>query len=408
MGAGTVAHRFQLQRNRRLARAGQPHASRQRRFTLLLAISALGSAVLGCGGDTTGPAPLGQTQTYWALQFNDHAVNMATTPSYNTVQLTATPVNAMGASLPDLGPVTYTAADSTVTVSPTGLVTARYVTSGTFVTATLQDRKLNLTHADTVFIQVTDTIPQHPLATFSIHPLPGDSAKRAVDAFSITQPVFATDAAGGPVCTATLDPLSRDYQPTCALQVYFTSSDPTVASIDRTNGTVQAIRPGHVTFYATTLAYGVPERDSLPFVIGWPLTPDVQSSWITPVASLTPVLAFDPPRLIAGVGATVAWGNQNPGDSTDVVFDDSVAVQPGCGAVIGNRGLQNYCPVFPPTGSGNIPPFALDTALLTAGDVYGYYGSEVRARSFPVAGTYFYHSRRYPTATGEIIVRTDP
>lgn len=391
---------------------GQLRAVWGRSFTWLLVVSTVGGLALGCSGDTTGPTPLSPTQTYWVLRLNYHAVNMATVAPYNTVQLTATPLNTVGDSLPGLGSATYTAADSSVTVSPTGLVTARYTTPGTFVVATLQNPKRNLTNADTVFIQVTDTVPQHPLATFSIQPPSGDSAKRAIDfnpGGTVFWPVSAADAVGDIMCTSSVN-FYGGYQPTCALQVYFTSSDPTVASIGRTDGSLTLRRPGHVTFYATTMAYGVTKRDSLPFVIGWPMGAVISSLWITPVAGLTPVLSFSPPKIEVGIGADVRWPNQfggpTPGDSVDVVFDDSTAVQPGCGVFFGE--VQNCNSLTPPTGGGNIPPFAPDTAARSAGDFVTYFHSIIRGRTFPIAGTYTYHSRRYPSATGKIVVRTDP
>ena len=74
----------------------------------------LGGTLAGCGSDTTGPPPRNATQAYWALRLQYHAVALALTPPYDTVQLTATPVNAAGAPLPGLGPVTYQSGDSLV------------------------------------------------------------------------------------------------------------------------------------------------------------------------------------------------------------------------------------------------------------------------------------------------------
>lgn len=391
-------------------RTGHPRPLRRRRLTLLFAVSALGGGALGCSGDTAGTAPvLAQTQIYWALRFNYHAVNMATTAPYNTVQLTATPVNAAESPLLSLGPVTYTAADSAVTVSQTGLVTARYTTPSTFVTATLHDQRSNVTHTDTVFIQVTDTVPQSPLAALSIQPATADSAKRAQDDGSFAWPIKVINAAGDTVCN---DELS-----TCPLLVSFTISDPTIATLyGRPSSVVQPRQPGHVTFYATTYAYGVAKTDSLQFVIGYQIVPTIQIVSATPVASLTPVLSFRPSVAIVGVGADVAWsfltqnGPATSGDSIDVVFDTPGAAQPGCGTFFG----VIYCNVFPSTGGGNIPSFAPDTAAYTAylstGDILKYFQylpTAVRARTFPAAGTYTYHSRRYGTK-GTIIVAAGP
>jgi hypothetical protein len=375
--------------------------------------------VLGCSGDTTNPRSLSMAQTYYALQLNIHAVNMATVASHNTIQLTATPVNPAGDTLAGLGTVTYTAHDSNVVVSATGLVTARYRTQAgnpTYVVATLTDPSLQVTNADTVYIQVTDTIPHHGLQTFSIHPLSGDSAKRSLNfTFNDPQwPVFATDSANNPVCTATLN-ADASYSPTCALVVYFTTSDPTVATLNRNTGQLNFLRPGHVTFYATTTAYGQTVRDSLPFVVGWPSVGYVNITWVTPLKSLTPVATFIPSTIIVTAGATVGWQNGTyyalPPDSVDVTFDDSTAVQPGCGVF----STAAVCDLVPPGNGGNIPLMFPDTAAVTDygntgnfQDVIAVYSSSDQGRTFPRVGTYKYHSRRYPTATGEILVRTDP
>ena len=375
-------------------------------FLRCLVMCGVGVA-FGCSGDTTGPAALGTAKAYWALRLNYHAVNLALTAPNNTVQLSAVPVNPAGDSLSGVGSVTYTTGDSNVVVTQSGLVTARFTTSRTFVIATLRVPSQNVTHADTVSIQVAQG---SPLATFSIQPRSDgiDSAKEAVDQpFALNGgilPVFATDEGGNTVCNAS----------DCALQVYFTSSDPTIALIDRFSGLVTPERAGRVTFYATTLAYGVVESDSLPFVVGYPITPQINVIVSTPVNSLTPALAFTPTALVVAVGGTVTWSNQNNLDSVDVVFDDSTAALAGC--------VFADCVDLPPTGAGNIALFALDTAAITVanqqfnqtGDAQAYQAllaaefAGYKARSFLSAGTYRYHSRRYPTASGAIYVKPDP
>ena len=93
----------------------------------------------------------------------------------STIQLTATALNANGEPLSGAGQATFSATDSSVTVSPSGLVTAHFVTQsgGTKVVATMQQNNVTLT--DTAFIRVTETAPA-AIATFSIQPAPGDSA----------------------------------------------------------------------------------------------------------------------------------------------------------------------------------------------------------------------------------------
>jgi hypothetical protein len=355
--------------------------------------------LLGCGSDATAPAPT-LSESYWALQTNYHAVNMSTVPGYNTVHLTAVPLSVTGDTLIEVGPVTYSAKDSSITVDTAGLVTAHFTTARAPVVVKLQYQQVTL--EDTVFIRVTDTVPQFPLATFSIQPqLDGLDSARTVLGFHPVISVYATNTSGSSttdtVCNVT----------GCPLLVAFSSSDRAIAAVDPHTGSIDPQRPGVVTFYATTYAYGITRQDSLPFVIGWSSSSTVQPVWTTPVDSKTPVLAFRPAAIIVSVGAHIAWnapgavGDRNPpGDSVDVVFDDSTAVQSSCGFLFGSVD----CTSFPSTGGGNIAPFFPDTAALGAGKISVYLGSVLRARAFPVEGMYTYHSRRYPSATGKIIV----
>jgi len=344
---------------------------RRSRYAVLLVLGSTLGGVLGCGSDTTGPAPLASTAAFWALRLNQHAVNLAVVAPYDTIQLRATALTVAGTPLPGTGSVTYTANDSTLQVSATGLVTARYATNGTTsqVIATLTAQ--GVTQADTAFFQVTDTVPTYPLATFSIQPRPDgiDSAKVAVDAsFEIRHiPVYALDTQRDTLCNVN----------GCALVVAWSSSDPTVAAIDQ-SGKVTANVVGQVTFYATTLAYGVMKRDSLPFVVGYPILPFTNIITLlsrASVGSQPSVVSFYPSTLTVGVGGIVLFGI--PGVKfplVDVVFDDSTAIQ----GAFGGPG-------------GNMPA---DTTLTLV----------QRVRKFPVAGTYTYHSRLYGTS-GVVIAK---
>jgi hypothetical protein len=374
----------------------------------LLLLSTVGG-VFSCGGDsTTGPPRRSDAQTFWALRLNQRAVQLALVPGANTVQLSATPVNAAGAILSGLGTVHYTTSDSTVTVSPTGLVTAHFVTSlggTTVVVASLQAQNVTLT--DVVRIQVTDTVPQHLLATFSIQPAPNDSAKRSLDFSSrgpggipgFSWPVRATDAAGTTVCDTTA----------CSLLVSYTSSNPTVATID-TAGAVTTMDTGRTVFTATTLAYGVALRDSVVFRVGYRLNVTV---WIVLAAVLgvLTVVFHAPKVLILGVGATITFCSpNNTGGATspitslgipvDVVFDHPEAID-SASTVSASFGQLI---TVPPSGSGNIAPFACDTDpdRNCLGD-----SNQVRSRRFPVAGTYHYHSSLFPSDTNTILIKKE-
>lgn len=339
-------------------------------------------SMVGCSGDTTWPASVSPTQAYWALQLNYRAINMDTAAPHNTVQLTATPLNAAGVPLSGMSTVRYSTPDSNVTVSPTGLVTAHFPTEGAPVRVIASLTVQGVTLTATALVQVTDTAPQHPLATFSLQPVAGDSAKMSIDqgrgVFRTINPlpIYATDATGDTL-------LSESTQ---RLLVSFTSSDPTIATIDPTTGQITPQNVGHVTFSAATWAYGVVKQDSLRYTIGYPVFQFYSAVSNTPVGSLTPVLHFEPSTIAVGPGALVLFGNGSA-DSVDVVFDDSTAVQ----------GFFLFGLDVP---GGNIPP--LDT--LSTNWSCSQYQCGTTLRTFPVPGTYHYHSRLNGTS-GTVIVK---
>jgi hypothetical protein len=339
-----------------------------RRVSSVLAAAAL--VVGGCSGDAAvAPPPVTDvSQTYWALTLDYHAVTVSTVAPYDTIRLTAIPRNAAGEPLSGLPAPTFTSTDlERVQVDADGLVHARKVGNKVRVVATLAHG--NLVHADTVLITVTNTASPPVLATLSIHPVPPDSAKLAV---STTKVVAARL-------------LKADSTAISGLAVYYTSTDPTTATIDRTTGRIIPVRPGTVTIIASATAYGITKADTLPYVVGYPV--------LMPVTVTTQVNAsgqveasFDPNVITIGTGGTVLIVNP-PANTVaiDMTFDDPTNV----------AGASQYCTPFMNYGcdSGNIAAFG--------GDSTG--ANSIRARSFPVPGTYPFRSTIFGT-TGTIVV----
>ena len=286
-----------------------------RGFLTLLVV--VGSVVLaGCGSDNPTTAPVAANQLYWALHFNWNAVTMALAAPYDTVQLTAAAVNAAGAPLSGNDTVHYKALDSSVTVSPTGLITAHYLTSQSKVAASLTVAGVTLT--DTAYIQVTDAPFSAPFASLSIQAQPDglDSAKIAMDrSWAIYQgngyiPVYATIATGS-VATDTVCDVNN-YG--CPFLIHWSTSDPTIATVDQ-YGDLSTIAFGHVTIYASALVYGVGKRDSLPFSVEYPCFEAI-SVHATGVTRQTLFLSSTPQ---IGVGCKVTITNY-VNESVQVVF----------------------------------------------------------------------------------------
>jgi len=329
---------------------------------------------------------------------------MALTGPSNTLQLTATPRNPAGAPLTGLGAVSYTPlpGDTSVLVdSTTGLVTAHAVTAQTQVIASLTAQGYTLT--DTVDISV-DPVPPTPLATFSIHPPPGDSARysmRPADESRYTLPIAAVNAVGDTVCKPNL----------CALQIYYTSSNPALVSIDQRTGQIEQSDTGHVLLTATTWAYGISRTDSLRFVSTYSLfTNFQQQSIITTLKGFPIFISYNEPQPIyLGVGATLVfvWPDSADGIDFDKPNDVDSGSYPspfGGSATVG------------PNGSGNIPPFggpftAADSGFLNEciqnfpGGCQPYLNLYYQIRSFHVPGIIRFHSARYPSDTVELVIQ---
>jgi plastocyanin len=340
----------------------------------LIAVAFSVVAVAGCGGDALATRPNADTSAlYWSLTLDHRAVTLATTPPYDTIRLIATPRNPSGAALAGLGSVTFTSSDlARLRVSADGVVQALAVGTGALVVATLQAG--NVTHADTVFIDITPNPTPRPLGSLSIHPVPPDSAK--VAAVSGKQ--------------LTVQALDVDDNPMAGLLVEFRSSDPTTATVDRQTGFVAGKRPGHVLIVASSTVYGNTRADTLPFTIG-----EQVSYWVhvdrAHSVGATPATGFTPSEVTVGSGATIMWQWTPDLPATDVTFEDPTNVAESAGLGPLHLGAS---------GPGNIPA---PDGCTSAVDPFSAFRNCLKARTFPVPGVYRYHST-LTGAAGEITV----
>jgi len=332
---GSIAQRITPWQAARLMFQGLSH-----RYSaiLLFFVSLCGSGIVlsGCSGDTTGAtAIVAPSDLYWSLRLNYHAINLALAAPYDTVRLTASAIDAAGHVIPNAGPVIFRGFDSTVTVDSTGLITAHYKTANVSlpvsVVAELTVR--GVTYSDTAFIQVVTSTPARaPLKTFSVQPLPGDSAKAALSFNNVNYSqimVFATDSTG----TVLRDENVND------LLVSFVSGNDMIASIDK-NGTVTPqLMVGSVYLHASTYAYGVAANDSIQFVVGYPILAfDNQIATCKRTMSGDEEVFFFPASITIGVGGRFRFRtdcNQQGGlnlqltDTLDIIFDDTTIVPGG-------------------------------------------------------------------------------
>jgi hypothetical protein len=343
-------------------------SSHRYRDSILLAL--VGLALAACGGDpaVTPPPAQDPATMYWQLTLNVRAATMSTVAPYDTLQLVATPRTVHGTPITDLPAATFTSLDlDRAQVDSTGLV--HVIGSGDQVAIVASLEQNNVLHSDTLVMNITDESSPPTMATFTIHPDVGDSAKVGSSTNATVLPRAYT----------------ADGTPIPDVAVYFSTSDVITATINRTTGFLTPDHPGHVDVYATTTTYGVTKVDTLPYTIGHPiiLVLDIPPK-VQPNGQTIPV--FSPDSAELGPGAYVLFGNEL-GPATDVTFDDptNVAQEDEFCAL-----AESLC------GSGNIAPWTFDP-----NDPSGL--SAIRVRQFNVPGVYTYHSALFGS-TGVIVI----
>lgn len=316
-----------------------PSAAARSRFACLL-FGLLG--LLGCSGDGLTPAspitdPGAVRDVLWGLRLNHRAALLSTEAPYDTLTISATPVNIAGEPMTGLGAPIYTSsAPELLTIGSDGVIRARDVGSRVSVIASLSIG--NITRKDTLFVDIVDLATPPVLTTFSAHPVPPDSAKVSLTPF-FTNPLQgrATDENGNPM----------------TVPVYYASSDPTTLSIDRSTGELGTDRKiGQVSLYASTIAFGVAKTDTVPFRVG--LGVSASFSLITRDYLSGPTLLLEPTEVRVPVGGLLRFFNTAKIPGLDIIFTDPEKVL--------ERSLSlppNGCFFVPDCGRGNI--IGLDT-----------------------------------------------
>jgi len=360
-----------------------PALRRVRRLAGLL----IGITALACHDG--GTAPPSVDEHFWALDLNVHAVNLSTVAPYDTIQLVTVARDGTGAAIPDGVRVTFRSSDSTtIVVDSTGRVTAVQPTSGSPVVITVNVTSRGTTRRDTVFVQAENVAPPPRPAQLQLALPPGTPPIIPTRGADYLKNFLFLHSRSVVLTTQVTDSSGADVS---GLFVDYRSSDPRIATVDSI-GRVTATKPGPVTIFATTSAYGVVVRDSLELTFIPSRLAGFEILSKTPVNSTTPVAYFSPGPLTVSAGATVFWINRS-GLSVDVTFDDSTAVTAVPDSV-------NTLALFGfPSGAsgGNIP-------ALPVSDATSFFNAPFETRYFPTPGTYTFRSKLYPAAVDTLIV----
>jgi hypothetical protein len=343
--------------------------------------------VLGCGSDNPVDPTSEGLRPYWALQLNHKAITLGLNSEVDTLRLVATPLAPDNSTLDDIGVITFTSSNTdVVTVGEDGLITGLAPTAGVTIVATMSAQ--GVTHADTAMVAVTEDPGALRLASFSIDPIPPDSAKFA---------------AGGTYTEAfrNLTPtlLDTDGNPIEGVPIHFQSLDMTTALVESWSSSITGLRPGYFDIAARTTVYGEQFVDTLRYRIGYPgvVRPKMYG---TMYAYITYQVGTFAPRVMrVGTGAVMEleYAMGGYGLMADVVFDNPAVVaavpeQPSC---------VNY--EIACEDAGNIEPFGPPEPLV---DYTDYDKNRSRARRLTQPGIYNLSSATWGT-TATIIVEDE-
>lgn len=330
---------------------------------------------------------------FMSATLNHHAINLSTKAPFDTTHLSMVVSDARGQPLDGLPAPTFLSRDTAaVQITPDGVLHARKAGQGILVIGEVTAEG-NVRHADTAIVNVTANPNPPVLTSFSIHPVPPDSAVLAYQSTGATSPASrwllttagvtkgvaflwsppppsarAQDAGGVPITNLVIDYRSLD-----ATVAYYYNSQTLILS-----------QPGQVALVASTTAYGVTKADTAVFTVSLPIAQGVQI-----VQAADGVASFKPSEIRLRPGGYVFWFN-GTANGVDVSFDDpthAVEITPLC---------QKFGAAF--CGTGDIPASLDPLPSGTAG-----LGLTVRGRQLIAPGVYTYHSSAI-SASGRIIV----
>lgn len=358
-------------------------------YKLLTAGLASLALLSGCSIDKDGLSLYGDTGAMVSyLRFEHRAYNLAAVSPHDTVTLKVGAYNMNGERVH--APIEFHVTNNfAMEIDSAGLLKAKSTASGALIRATATID--GVTRRDSAYVTITAAVPAAlpERVTFELNP--GDSAKQGEsEQFRRGRPVrvIREDANGNNMS---------------ALRVGVWQSDKSKAGVTQSgnNATVIPYRPGKITLYISSYAYGRAFFDSLEYMVGWPVTAYLSAYSIVPGGSREPIVQFHPQRITVGIGACVHWTAARaqipePGITAAVEFEDTSGIAPPQ-----NYPACNASQLFADSNAGNIPAFGWEVDQEGGGQMI--IGSDIRARVFTKPGLYKYRHPVYNT-TAEIYV----
>ncbi len=359
---------------------------RARRTLKQFGLVILASSAIACSIDQQGfgvaadPANLLQD-----VETEYHSYNLSQVKPYDTVTIHTRGISGTGAMIE--APITYGYNPRYITVDTNGQIAAVSPVSSTPVTVTMAFG--GATRADTVMVSVISGAPKQ-LRRLAIEPNIGDSAKVSAGGLSVSL------AKSLRLIREDVDGINMS-----TMLVSLRSSDLVTAKIVQSGNTakVTGVRPGQAMLHVSTYAYGVGMRDSLSFLVGWPLGGTVSSYSRYDPERKGQVIDFNGGSFTIGVGSCILWWNLSETQDLDIVFEDSLNLVAADSAA---SEILTLCKTWATADTmsngthagGNITPWR--KKLLPNGDMDFF--SRVRVRVFRKPGVYRYRSPLNGTA----------
>ena len=363
------------------------------RFGWLLA-AALAS---GCG-DLEPVAPYSPisdpSQLFMSLELDHAAVNLATFDGYRELQLTATPLDALGRPISGLPAPTFRSSDTTrVFVTPDGLLQARRSAAAVQVIAEIVAPG-NIRQADTILVNVKQTtVAPQVLDVLTLQP--DDPADAVLGMWTLTAAIanqqFVRGSGTNFQAYPPLRALDVNDSTVTGLVIEYESLNPDVLTVHPRFGLRDRLQPGEAAIVVRTTAYGVTKVDTTHFTVTNPVITGVLLQ--EGAEGEPPVIR--PRTILVRPGGFVFFTNLLM-DSIRVTFDDPDAA----GQIVELcTGIGETYPAM--CDSGNIPNFRLDDPP-SVNEIADFF-DVARGRQFSTPGEYGYRIEPLGV-TGTIIV----
>lgn len=352
----------------------------------------------GCGGlepvapysPVTDPA-----QLFMALELDHAAANLATFDGFRELQLTATPLDALGRPISGLPAPTFRSSDTTrVFVTPEGLLQARRSATAVQVIAEIVAPG-NIRQADTILVNVLQTSVAPPvLDVLTLQPDDPEEAVLGMWTFTaaLANQQLVRAGARNHQANPPLRALDVNDSTVTGLVVEYESLNPDVLTVHPRFGLRDRLQPGEAAIVVRTTAYGVTRVDTAHFTV----TNPVLNGVLLQEGDDGEPPVIRPRTILVRPGGYVFFTNQLL-DSIRVTFDD-----PAAAGQIADlcTGLGATYPAM--CDLGNIANFRLDEPERGVNEIADFF-DVARGRQFSTPGEYAY--RIEPLGfTGTIIV----